>query len=149
MPPMAPLAPAVPVLQPAPAVPGPDVPFNFWWWSREDTILKLQVVAAVVLFVWAGTFALRQRSHWATRATAYVNLKQALDRRDTGAAIDQAETFLGATVAGTDSREPEVRGWYSESLVRWFADRDENDPQVKMHLARYRALAVGGGGESK
>ena len=131
----------VPALVPAPAASRQvDVPFNFWLWSGEDNWLKLEVVFAIVLLFGGAWFALREMSHRITREVAYRSLNQALERKDFSGAVDAAESFLGSRMVGHDTREPEVKRWYSESLVRWFAAQDSNSDQIQLHIRRYRSL---------
>ncbi len=114
-------------------------PFFYWLFSRQDKLLKVQCLAAIVLVLIGARFALVEFSHRRARDLAYQQIHEARLKQDYTGMLDAAEHFLDQPVIGRDVRKTEVEGLYSEALLRWFMLEQQADND-SVRLERYRRL---------
>ena len=114
-------------------------PFFYWLFSRQDKLLKVQCLVAIVLVLAGARFALLEISHRRARDIAYQQIHEARLKQDYAGMLDAAEHFLDQPVIGKDVRKTEVEGLYSEALLRWFM-REQPAENDSVRLERYRRL---------
>jgi len=116
-----------------------DEPFFYWLFSRENKLLKVQCLVAIVLVLIGARLLLSEFSHRKVRDAAYQQIHEARLNQDYTAMLDAAEHFLDQPVIGKDLRKTEVEGLYSEALLRWFMQEHPADDD-SVRLERYRRL---------
>ena len=116
------------------------LPLQFWIWSPEDKRIKLQALAAMILFILACVIGVVEHGHRSIRDASYARLADSMAHGDFTDAMNEAELFLSTHVLAADSREPVVARLYSEALVRWFSTQPEESKELAQHLQRYHSL---------
>jgi hypothetical protein len=75
-----------------------------------------------------------------TRDSAFAHLQKMIEGKNDREAILAAENFLGAPpLIRADGRTDQVKRWYREAFVRWFAAQPAED-EMKERVGRYRTL---------
>jgi tetratricopeptide (TPR) repeat protein len=114
-------------------------PFLPWLFSRQDRRIKLQALLASVFLLAATGVMLREQRVNTTRDSAYQQILVAKSQQNDLGVVENAELFLSDAPLGADKRNEQVTSLYSESLVRWFAQQeDQLDASAQKHLERYR-----------
>lgn len=126
-------------------------PFLAWLFSRQDRRIKLQATFASVLLLMTTGLILREQRVNAVRDGAYRKILVAKMQQDDLGIVENAELFFSDAPLGKDGRNQQVINLYSESLVRWVAQQQEQlDANAQKHLERYRIalnIAKSGGNQ--
>ncbi|HEU4710818.1 MAG TPA: hypothetical protein VFS76_04595 [Pyrinomonadaceae bacterium] len=124
------------------------LPFRTWLLSKRERRLKLQVAAAVVIFLVAGVVFLVDLRARSVRTASYQSILQGETNGNYLQVIDGAEAFLShPLVMLADDRDAEVVKRYSEALVMWVARQPgEGTPEITTRVERYQQLVANGSG---
>ncbi len=117
-------------------------PFVPWLFSRQDIRIKVQAVVASVLVLTAVGLARRDASIRSARDAAYQQILKAEQEQNYIEVVEGAEKFFKHTpLSGRDGRDRQVKTLYTEALVRWFAQQeDQLNDKAQKHLDHYRAV---------
>jgi hypothetical protein len=117
-------------------------PLLYWFFSSQDWRLKVQAATAILLFLVAGSLALRETRNNGIRDQSYKQMLDAKDNNRYEDVIDGCENFLSHLPLRDDLRQNRVLGYYDEALVRLIQQEGEPKPGTLAHLENYRRLAA-------
>jgi tetratricopeptide (TPR) repeat protein len=113
---------------------------GYWLLSRRDLRLKVQVAAAVLLVGFAVTDTVSERARRGRWESAWAQLDRASRAGDLWGVMSAAERYLEDPPEAVDPRADQVRSAYADAIVRGVMRSAPDDPRLRPHLDRYRAL---------
>jgi len=99
-------------------------PLGYWFFSGQDTWVKVQAIFAVLLLLLAGGFTVYELNNRQIRDSAYIQITEAIASENRLNIIKGSETFLATPFfAKQDARQQEVMEVYYNTMIQWFVEK--------------------------
>jgi tetratricopeptide (TPR) repeat protein len=121
----------------------PPEPLAYWFFSRKDLRIKVQVMAVILLLLTSGVLGLIEWRARGSRDKAFLRMLQSADQQQQLGVIEAAEDFMAhLPPVGNDTRIQRVFEYYDQALVRWVVEnRDQDKADMEEHLNRYKQMS--------
>ena len=124
------------------------VPFDFWFFSPKNLLVKFMGITAVILLLITGYFTVKEAIKDYSRNQAYDKIISAYNIKNTqdfAVLTGNIEGFLDNLPSfKQDSRENYIRSLYTRKFYRWFMGQNSSDEKIlKKLINKYKKLMVG------